>query len=152
MEKIVIQSDINKIVDVERFVYAICDTYNINNYAAIIVVSLLEAVKNAIVHGNNNDASKMVNISFDHIRGGVCFTITDEGRGFDYQSLLVSKSDVEQSNGFFLMKKLSDHISFSDNGSKVRLDFIINGIEASRALERISILKRHYSLKAVESW
>ena len=152
MEKIVIQSDINNIVDVERFVYSVCDTYNINNYAAIIVVSLLQAVKNAIVHGNKNDSSKMVNISFDHFRGGVSFTIADECSGFDYQSLLESQSDDEQSNGIFLMKKLSDNISFPDNGSKVRLDFIINGIEASRALERISILRRHYSLKAVESF
>ncbi|MBQ1409249.1 MAG: ATP-binding protein, partial [Bacteroidales bacterium] len=84
-------------------------------------------------------------------RGGVYFTIADEGKGFDYLSLLASDYDVEKSRGLFLMKKLSDNISFSDNGSKVRLDFIINGIEPSRALERISILKRHYSFKTVES-
>ena len=151
MEKIVIQSDINKTVDVEGFVSAVCDTYNINNYAGVIIMSLLEAVNNAIIHGNNNDSSKTVTITFDYFRGGVYFTIADEGKGFDYLSLLASDYDVEKSRGLFLMKKLSDNISFSDNGSKVRLDFIINGIEPSRALERISILKRHYSFKTVES-
>ena len=45
MEKLVIQSDINNLIEVERFVSAVCDTYNINNYAATISMSLLQAVK-----------------------------------------------------------------------------------------------------------
>ena len=42
MEKLVIQSDINNLVEVERFVSAVCDTYNVNNYAATISMSLLQ--------------------------------------------------------------------------------------------------------------
>lgn len=150
METLVIQSDKKNIIEVERFVYSVCDTFNINNYSAVIVVPLLQAVENAIVHGNKNDSSKNVKIVFDQCRGGVFFTITDEGAGFDYCSQLSVDNNSEKGRGLFLMRSLADKLSFSDNGSSVRLDFIINGIEASRALERITTLRLHYSLKPVE--
>lgn len=150
METLVIQSDINNIIEVERFVYAVCDTFNINNYSAVISMSLLQAVENAIVHGNNNDSSKAVKIIFDHCKGGVFFTVTDEGRGFDYRSKLTAEGNTEKGRGLYLMRSLSDNLSFSDNGSTVRLDFIINGIDASRALERITTLRNHYALRPVE--
>lgn len=150
MEKLVIQSDINNIIEVERFVYSVCDTFNIYNYSAVISVSLLEAVKNAIVHGNNGDASKEVTITFDQCRGGVYFTVSDEGNGFDFRSAMKDKSVSDSNNGLFLMRSLSDVLSFQKDGSTVRLDFIINGIQASRALERITTLRRYYAREVVE--
>lgn len=150
METLVIQSDINNIIDVERFVYYVCDTFNINNYSAIISMSLLPAVENAILHGNNNDPSKKVTIVFDHCRGGVCFTVSDEGCGFDFNSLLAGNNDSNHNKGLFLMSTLADSISFSNEGSTVRLDYFINGIEASRTLERITTLRNHYATHAVE--
>ena len=74
MEKLVIQSDINNLVEVERFVSAVCDTYNVNNYAATISMSLLQAAENAIVHGNNSDASKSVTIVSDLCRDLRCIS------------------------------------------------------------------------------
>lgn len=150
METLVIQSDINNIIDVERFVYYVCDTFNINNYSAIISMSLLPAVENAILHGNNNNPSKNVTIVFDHCRGGVCFTVSDEGCGFDFNSLLAGNNDSSQNKGLFLMRSLADNLSFSNEGSTVRLEYIINGIEATRTLERISTLRRHYAVKVVK--
>ena len=147
METLVIQSDINNIVEVERFVYSVCDTFNINNYSAVITMSLLQAVENAIVHGNNNDVSKKVTVNFDQCRGGVYFTVTDEGKGFDFRSSVAN----ENNKGLFLMHSLADHLLFYDNGSTVRMDYVINGIEACRAIERVSILRRHYAVKAVKA-
>lgn len=145
METLVIQSDIKNIIDVERFVYSVCDTFNINNYAAVISMSLLQAVENAIIHGNCNDPSRNVRICFDQCKGGVFFTVSDEGRGFDFCSRLSADNNAENGKGLFLMRSLADNLSFSNNGSTVRLDFVINGIEASRALERITTLRTHYS-------
>lgn len=150
METLVIQSDKNNIIEVERFVYSLCDTFNINNYSAVITISLLQAVENAIVHGNSNDHSKKVTIVFDQCKGGVFFTVTDEGRGFDFRSLLSSDDNAEQGRGLFLMRSLADNLSFFNNGSTVRLDFVINGIEASRALERITTLRNHFSPASVK--
>ena len=47
MERIVIQSSEDNIIEVEKFISVFCDTYNINNYAGSISISLIQAVKNA---------------------------------------------------------------------------------------------------------
>lgn len=151
MEKLIIQSDINNMVEVERFVSAVCDTCNINNYAATISMSLLQAVENAIVHGNHNDASKKVAIESDLCKGGVFFTVTDEGEGFDYKQFGSIPENEGRGTGIYLMKTLSDRISFLNNGCSVRLEFVISGIEASKALERLVTLRNHYAHRLVNA-
>lgn len=151
MEKLVIQSDICNLVEVERFVSAVCDTYNINNYAATISMSLLQAVENAITHGNKNDTSKSVTIMSDLCRGGLFFTVSDEGAGFNYDNFGFMPEGEGKGMGIYLMKTLSDKLSFQDNGSKVRLDFVINGIEASRAFERLVMLHNYYAPRYVNA-
>ena len=147
MEKIIIQSDRNNLVEVEQFIDDVCGNYNINNYAATISMSLLQAVKNAIVHGNHSDASKQVTIVFDHCKGGVSFTVADEGNGFDYANYGSIPAEEGKGMGLYLMNALSDKISFQNNGSVVRMEYVIDGIAASSALERIMTLKNYYALK-----
>lgn len=149
MEKLVIQSNTDNLIEVERFVSAVCDTYNINNYAGTILMSLLQAVENAIVHGNKNDADKQVTIESDLCRGGVYFSVSDEGDGFNYSDFGVIPAKEGKGTGLYLMKTLSDGLSFQNNGSTVRMNFVINGIEASRALERIVTLRNYYATKTV---
>jgi serine/threonine-protein kinase RsbW len=150
MEKLVIQSDTRNLVDVERFVSAVCDTYNINNYAATISMSLLQAVENAIVHGNNGDISKQVTITSDYCKGGIYFTVSDQGAGFEFAKYGLMPEEGS-GTGIYLMKTLSDRMTYSNNGSTVRLDFVVSGIEASRALERIVTLRNHYAPRFVNA-
>lgn len=149
MEKIIIQSDINNLIDVERFISTICDLWNINNYSATISVSVLQAVKNAIVHGNHNDASRKVTVTADRCYGGIVVAVSDEGDGFNYSDYGDVPSDDSKGTGIYLMKTLSDKISFSDNGSTVRMEYLVNGIDASHALERITTLHRYYASNVV---
>lgn len=151
MEKLIIQSDTSNLIEVERFVSAVCDTCNINNYAAAISMSLLQAVENAIVHGNGSDVAKRVTITSDLYKGGVFFTVSDEGCGFDFQKYGEIPEGEGSGMGIYLMKTLSDGLSFSDGGRTVRLDFVINGIEASRALERIVALRNFYAPRFVNA-
>ena len=151
MEKLVIQSDISKLVDVERFINVVCDGFNINNYAGTISISLLQAVKNAILHGNHSDPAKQVTIVSDRCKGGVYFSVSDEGSGFDYRSFGNLPEQEEKGTGIFLMGALSDRLSFQNNGSTVRMDFLINGIEATRAVERIVTLRNYYAKKLVHA-
>lgn len=151
MEKLVIQSDINNLVEVERFVSAVCDTYNVNNYAATISMSLLQAAENAIVHGNNSDPSKSVTIVSDLCRGGLYFSVSDEGNGFDFEKFGVIPEGEGRGTGIYLMKTLSDKMSFQNGGSTVRLEFVVNGIEASRALERIVVIRNYYAPRYVNA-
>ena len=149
MEKLVIQSDINNLIAVERFVSVVCDAYNINNYAATISMSLLAAVENAIVHGNRNDKSRNVTIVSDYCTGGVYFSVSDEGVGFDYTAYGEMPEQAGKGTGLYLMRTLSDKILFADNGSTVRMEFIVSGIEPARALERIVTLHNYYAPQVI---
>ena len=149
MEKLVIQSDTKNIVDVERFISVVCDRWNINNYIGTISMSLLQAVENAIVHGNGNDIDKQVTITADSCKGGIYFVVEDEGAGFDYTSFGSMPMQEGSGTGIYLMKALSDRMSFTDGGRKVRLDFFISGIEATRALERLVTLREFYAPKEI---
>lgn len=149
MEKLVIQSNINNLVEVERFVSTVCDTFNVNNYAGTISMALLQAVENAIIHGNQNNPDLKVTITSELCRGGICFTVADEGRGFNYQQYGDLPLSDEQGTGIFLMKSLSDKLTFINNGSTVRMEYLINGIEATRAVERIMVLRNYHANKLV---
>lgn len=151
MERIIIQSDIDKLTEVERFVDVVCDSYNINNYAGTISMSLLQAVKNAIVHGNHSDPEKKVTIESDYNRGGVYFKVSDEGDGFDYASYGSIPVHEGEGTGIYLMKTLSDKMSYTDQGRTVCLEFVISGIEPSRALERLVKLRHFYAPKTVNA-
>ena len=88
-------------------------------------------------------------IESDLCNGGVFFSVSDEGVGFDYSNYGTIPTEEGKGTGLYLMKTLSDKICFQNNGSTVRMDFVINGIEASRALERIVTLRNYYAPKTV---
>ncbi len=92
-----------------------------------ILISLTEAVNNAVQHGNCNDVSKIVSVRLDKQKRTLRCQISDEGHGFDPQMLPdpTAPENVEKpgGRGVFLMRQLSDHILFKDNGSTVELVF-----------------------------
>ncbi len=128
-----IKSDLQEINEVEKFVEAICDYYNINDsYFGNIIVAITEAVENAILHGNNNDKTKSVTILFDSSKKGISFTIEDEGNGFDINKI-PDPTDAElnpekKGTGIFLIKTLADEVVFSEKGRKIQLNFNITSI------------------------
>lgn len=95
-----------------------------------LLLAVVEAVNNAIVHGNKSDSSKQVNISYVIESDYVEYSISDSGDGFD-PNCIPDPTELENiekfsGRGLFLMKNLSDEMEFSDNGRKVRLKFILN--------------------------
>jgi serine/threonine-protein kinase RsbW len=92
-----------------------------------ILVAVTEAVNNAIQHGNALDPNKKVSVSYEVDGDRISFTITDEGRGFDYYNLPdpTAPENLEKptGRGVFLMKHLADQVIFSDNGRVVELYF-----------------------------
>ncbi|MCS6980112.1 MAG: ATP-binding protein [Flavobacteriales bacterium] len=92
-----------------------------------ILIALTEAVNNAILHGNQNDARKKIYLNIRESGDYYEFTITDEGSGFDYRHL-PNPTDPENitkinGRGVFIMKNLSDYLDFQDNGKTVILKF-----------------------------
>lgn len=127
-KSLTISSKTENIVVVESLINDICDKFKISeDHYGNILVALTEAVNNAIQHGNKNNPSKHINISFNIRPDHISFTIKDEGPGFDYSHIPdpTAPENIEKPNGrgVFLMKNLADNIEFEDNGSTVKLDF-----------------------------
>ena len=116
---------------VESFVERIANKYKIApDLYGNILISLTEAVNNAIIHGNDNDESKTVEVQLSEANDAIALRVRDEGRGFDYQSLPDPTSPENLTKiggrGVFLMHQLSDKVDFQDNGSTVEMRFQLN--------------------------
>ena len=95
-----------------------------------IMVAVIESVNNAIVHGNQSDKEKNVQLSAQFDADSICFKITDEGKGFDFSTLPdpTSPENLEKTGGrgIFLMKHLSDEVAFENDGRQVTLTFYLS--------------------------
>lgn len=92
-----------------------------------ILVAVVEAVTNSIVHGNKLDSGKYVRISAEFDSPNLVFRVTDEGLGFDYDHVPdpTKPDNVEKPDGrgVFLMRHLADDINFEKGGSIVNIKF-----------------------------
>lgn len=142
---IVIQSNSDGLHNAEVFIMQVCDDNNVSNNLSLISVAVLEAVKNAIVHGNRNDASKWVRLSWGHCKGGLFFEVLDQGEGFDFLSYYPSSFPEGKGEGIYTMYTLADEVIYSETGNKIHLEFKIDGIEESNATNRRLSLARYFS-------
>lgn len=129
-EMLKLASNPKNVARVEPFVERVFDKYGLNpEIYGNILISLTEAVTNAIVHGNSLDEAKFVNVKLQLIKNRLAFLVSDEGSGFDYQSLPDPTSPENLlkigGRGVFLMKQLSDDVVYSDNGRTVEIQFNI---------------------------
>jgi serine/threonine-protein kinase RsbW len=85
-----------------------------------LMVSLTEAVNNAIVHGNKSDPAKRVSIKCEVLPGWLLFEVLDEGPGFKPERVKnpLSKRNLlrESGRGIFLMRTLMDKVEFDATG------------------------------------
>jgi len=123
-------SNPRNVAQVEQFVEKFVSRFNVcqNTYGNILI-SLTEAVNNAIIHGNRNDESKTVQVMVRKRNGDIAFRVSDEGTGFDYNSLPDPTAPDNLTKlggrGVFLMKELSDDMRYYDNGRTVEMRFNI---------------------------
>jgi serine/threonine-protein kinase RsbW len=116
---------------VERMVEDVCDVLGVKEEVyGNILLSVTEAVNNAIQHGNKYDLSKVVEINFYKVDKKLTFSIKDEGNGFDFKNL---KDPTDPENlesphgrGVFLMRNLSDSVEFENEGREVKISFSID--------------------------
>lgn len=148
-ESFVIQSDIANISLVEERLFHFCQECHVGDYCSAVTVAAMQAVENAIVHGNGSDSTKEVSLTFGTCRGGIFVEVVDQGCGFDFGRYGALPSDNQTAGeGIFVMKSLSDRMTFSDEGRRVRMEFMVAGIAPTDALERIAVLQEHFSLVA----
>jgi len=92
-----------------------------------VLVSVTEAVNNAIVHGNKEDKNKKVKLGLKQNKKSVRFIVEDEGMGFDHNTLPdpTNPNNLEKvkGRGIFLIKSLSDKTTFKQGGRIVEMLF-----------------------------
>ncbi|MCR5445819.1 MAG: ATP-binding protein [Bacteroidales bacterium] len=143
-EQFVIQSTIDSLPEVEERLFHFCRECHVGNYYSAVSVATLQAVENAVVHGNASQPSKTVTLTFGTCRGGLFVEVADQGAGFDYGRYGDLPADGRQEGeGIFVMRQLADRMTYSDGGRRVRLEFVVAGIDPADALERIAVLKAH---------
>ena len=113
---------------VEKLIDEVCESHHVEeDHYGNILISLTEAVNNAIVHGNKLDADKEVKVWYEIDVPTLRFFIEDEGPGFDYDNLPdpTAPENREKPNGrgVFLMRNLADNCEFHDDGTLVQLEF-----------------------------
>lgn len=131
MHRIEIASSLSNITKVEALIDRVCDELGLNeDFYGNILIAVTEAVNNAIVHGNQSVESKQVTIEVDHEETNLTFNVIDAGEGFNFENLPdpTAPENIEKPDGrgIFLMKNLSDDVSFDLNGSKVSITFAVN--------------------------
>lgn len=129
--KIQIPSLVENIRIVESFIDNVKESFNIDDdIYGNIMVSITEAVNNAIKHGNQCDKNKTVILAAECEENLLRFFVEDDGPGFNYDKLPdpTAPENLEKlgGRGIFLMKHLSDEVKFHNNGKKVELVFYFN--------------------------
>jgi serine/threonine-protein kinase RsbW len=143
--EIKIESSLDEMFQVEQFVEEISEEFLLyGNYFGNILMAVTEAVKNAIIHGNEQDRKKFVKVTLENTKEGLWITVMDEGGGFDFKKY-ESKGNSEinfgsERNGIVLIRTLTDEVKFGNNGSTIEMLFKINGIEESIFERRVAFM------------
>jgi serine/threonine-protein kinase RsbW len=97
-----------------------------DNYGKILVCTM-EAVNNAILHGNHSNPEKIVDIELSFENNTLQIKVTDEGQGFRPEKVPdpTRPENIEELNGrgIYLMSHLADFIEYSKKGNSVTMTF-----------------------------
>lgn len=90
-----------------------------------IHLALEEAFSNAIKHGNQMDSDREVKIDYSLAPDRIELCITDEGEGFDPESVPDPRFGENlykpAGRGLFLMRSFMDVVKFNERGNSVRM-------------------------------
>ncbi len=121
-------SNPDNVSQVEPFVHELAERYKLSpDLHGNILISLTEAVTNAMLHGNRGDCSKQVSISMRRQKDALSIRVSDEGPGFNPGDVPdpTCAEFLEKcgGRGLFLMRHLSDGCRFIRGGSTVEMRF-----------------------------
>lgn len=88
-------------------------------------VGVTEALSNAMLYGNGRDPRKRVRIEARITEEMITIKVTDEGRGFDPDSIPDPTHSAnrlrESGRGLFLIRKLMDRVEFNECGNSITM-------------------------------
>ncbi|MCX6253756.1 MAG: ATP-binding protein [Bacteroidia bacterium] len=127
-KKIKIESKITNLRIVENAIDEATTEIGISqdNYGKILV-STLEAVNNALLHGNHLNPLKTVEIEIYFKSKELKIKVTDEGSGFEPDEVpdptVPENIEALNGRGVYLMSRLADKIKYNKKGNTVTMTF-----------------------------
>jgi len=123
-----IPSDLSNIFRVENLIERLSEMLNFGDELfGNVSVCVVEAVSNAIQHGNGNDVTKLVVLDYRLKSNILIFTVSDEGSGFDLDNVpdptLPENIENYKGRGLFLIRNLADKVTFEKKGSRINIYF-----------------------------
>lgn len=123
-----LDSNPENVKEIQPYVDQIVQKYQIgSDLYGNILISLTEAITNAIVHGNQADQNKKVFVHSKFDQNLIRVQVQDEGEGFNYEEVPDPTDPMNilelNGRGVFLMHQLSDGVTYSNNGSTVEIKF-----------------------------
>jgi serine/threonine-protein kinase RsbW len=90
-----------------------------------LFVALDEAFVNAVKHGNKNDPTKLIRVGAELSPKEACFTIEDEGAGFDVQTIPDPRDPANlfksSGRGVLLIYNIMDEVEYNKQGNRVKM-------------------------------
>jgi len=90
-----------------------------------LFIALDEAFVNAVKHGNKNDPAKLVRVGAELSPKEACFTVEDEGEGFDVQTIPdpCDPANLFKSSGrgVLLIYNIMDEVEYNAQGNRVKM-------------------------------
>jgi serine/threonine-protein kinase RsbW len=128
--ELTLKSDPKQIYEVEYFVKNFAQDLKIDeNIYPNILISVTEAVNNAIIHGNQKNVNKEVKIELRTSKKVLIISVSDQGEGFDPKNVpdptLAENIEKLGGRGVFLIQQLSDLVNYVNNGRTVEMQFFI---------------------------
>jgi serine/threonine-protein kinase RsbW len=128
IESLELSSNYKSIASVEKLIDKVCNAVGVNEEAyGNVLIAVTEAVNNAIQHGNRENENLQISVSVKDSTKEVCFSVKDEGLGFDFNNLPdpTAPDNIlkESGRGIFLMQNLADKVEFIGDGNEVSLFF-----------------------------
>ncbi len=126
-----IESDPNNLITVEEFVNYFATDLNVNpEKLPGLLLSVTEAVTNAIIHANKSNREKLVKISASKENNQLIVCIKDEGRGFD-PSAIPDPTEPENllkdsGRGLYLMRIYMDELKFNVTPAGTETILVLN--------------------------
>jgi serine/threonine-protein kinase RsbW len=130
MQHFTLPTDLDSLAEIEALIEQIRSERDFGDeVAGNLMMAFHEAVTNAIIHGNQLDPAKVVDIKAWFEDHQLVLQVTDQGSGFNPNALPdpLDENNLLKSGGrgVFLIRQFSDDIAFNDKGNIVTIRFNI---------------------------
>ena len=128
VDSLSIPSQIESIPIVETLIDDVCKKIGVHeDVYGNVLIAVTEAVNNAILHGNKECSTLLVDVGVYDENASFLFEVKDKGDGFDHVNLPdpTAPENIEKENGrgIYLMRHLADEVLYNEKGNEVAIVF-----------------------------